>query len=390
MGTQGSLRVCRSCKDVIDGQEYSDGSDGETNSHTGHRARPQDIRSDGRTSLRNSYDFDASPSRDQISMKTPMMAIPATRTSRAGSKRASAILEIEGEDTISRPGSSRSFQPPMMSRPFSFAHKRHRSKPFLGRPFRAVHEDRAPFHSGPTEERQADSKLPAFHNDSIIDPELAAYISDDASSADEHMSLSAAMNGDLGFSGHGEVDKNNLSLLLGSARRGRSRMDETSNNVMSVGVRDGDDDRAMSRSGHAHASSRPRSLYGSSPTQHRLLPTVQRSAQLLRNFGSALPDVLSNLTGTAEPVTPTPSPPNRARMTKSASMKGASAPPVELNNASLQHVRRLLRQLLQDSKVPNVDAWEHALMPILLQCTDDVDPEIRHGGRYRHPSLCQD
>ena len=239
-------------------------------------------------------------------------------------------------------------------------------------------EERAPFHQPTTEQRQTDATLPAFHHDSIIDPELAAYISDDASSADEQMSLSAAMNGDTALSGKAEIDKNNMSLLLGSAKKSRSRLDDTSNHAMSLASRDHDEDaRGAARGGHPQMSSRPRSVYGTSPTQARLLPSVQRSAQLLKNFGSALPDVLSNLTGSAEPMS---SPrPNRSRMTKSASMKGASAPPVELNNASLQHVRQLLGQLLQDARVPNVDLWENALMPILLQCTDDVNPEIRHG-----------
>lgn len=379
-GHSGSLRVCNSCKDLIDAHEYTDDSDLEAGVRTSKRSRGRGWRSDGLASLRNSYDGDVNAGRDQMLATTPMMAIPATRTARAGSKRGSAILEIDPEASPSRPASSRSFKPPMTARPlsFSFSHRRHRSKAFHNRSFRAMPEERAPFHQATTEQRQTDATLPAFHHDSIIDPELAAYISDDASSADEQMSLSAAMNGDMALSGKAEIDKNNMSFLLGSAKKSRSRFDETSNHAMSPASRDHDEDaRGAPRAGHPQMSSRPRSVYGTSPTQARLLPSVQRSAQLLKNFGSALPDVLSNLTGAAES---TGSPrPNRSRMTKSASMKGASAPPVELNNASLQHVRQLLGQLLQDARVPNVDLWENALMPILLQCTDDVNPEIRHG-----------
>jgi 1-phosphatidylinositol-3-phosphate 5-kinase len=59
-------------------------------------------------------------------------------------------------------------------------------------------------------------------------------------------------------------------------------------------------------------------------------------------------------------------------------MQGGNAPVVELNQASLQHVRKLLKQMLQDAAIPNVSSWEKALMPILLQCTDDVNPDVQH------------
>jgi 1-phosphatidylinositol-3-phosphate 5-kinase len=60
-------------------------------------------------------------------------------------------------------------------------------------------------------------------------------------------------------------------------------------------------------------------------------------------------------------------------------MRDAKAPAVELNHASLHHVKRLLHQLLEDANIPNVASWEKALIPILLQCTDDVNPNVRLG-----------
>ena len=60
-------------------------------------------------------------------------------------------------------------------------------------------------------------------------------------------------------------------------------------------------------------------------------------------------------------------------------MRDAKAPAIELNNASLHHVRRMLHQLLEDANIPNVSSWEKALIPILLQCTDDVNPNVRLG-----------
>ena len=41
----------------------------------------------------------------------------------------------------------------------------------------------------------APRRLPAFHDDNIIDPDLAPYMSDEGSSDDEQMSILATMNG---------------------------------------------------------------------------------------------------------------------------------------------------------------------------------------------------
>jgi 1-phosphatidylinositol-3-phosphate 5-kinase len=58
-------------------------------------------------------------------------------------------------------------------------------------------------------------------------------------------------------------------------------------------------------------------------------------------------------------------------------MQGGNAPAIELNQASLEHVRKLLKQMLSDAGVPHVSSWERALLPILLQCTDDVNPDVQ-------------
>ena len=326
-----------------------------------------------RVATRKEHEIMSVVATTQLDFNTPMMTIPATRTAGAGSKRGSAILEIDAEDSPSRPSSSRSFKTPTGSRPLSLSHKRHRSRLFHARSIRAIPEDRAPFHRT-SAESQIELRLPAFHNDSIIDPELAPYMSDDGSSADEQMSLSAAMNGDVSFSGLGDNDKH--MNWTNSPRKGRTRLDDMSSGAGSALGREIDSPggaapRAVNSQFHSHT----RSTYGGSPTQ-RLLPRVPKGGNLLKTLG-ALPDVLGNLGGSSQP--PSHTQPSRSRMTKSASMTGDRAPPVELNHASLQHVRKLLRQLLHDSRVLSIDAWEHALMPILLQCTDDVNPDIRRG-----------
>ncbi|KAJ6256738.1 1-phosphatidylinositol 3-phosphate 5-kinase fab1 [Drechslerella dactyloides] len=54
-------------------------------------------------------------------------------------------------------------------------------------------------------------------------------------------------------------------------------------------------------------------------------------------------------------------------------------PKTELNPASIQHVKRLLYQLLEAAKIDNVKAWESALLPVVFKCTDEVKPDVRNG-----------
>ncbi|KAI9832596.1 MAG: 1-phosphatidylinositol-3-phosphate 5-kinase [Phylliscum demangeonii] len=204
------------------------------------------------------------------------------------------------------------------------------------------------------------SRLPAFHVDSIVDPDLALYASDEESSEDEQMSLSAAMNGDVRSSTQNEHDKPQGTVLSTSAKKSHSR-----------------GSKSESTTSTSLLELRLKSLLPAASLQHRLLPKGYRPGSILRGLGSALPDMLG---GVPEPEQDLKRPGlNRSRMTRSASLKGLSAPAVELNSASLSHVRRLLCQLLRNVKVINVHNWERALMPILLRCTDDVNPDVRNG-----------
>ena len=380
-GHSGVLRLCKPCKDIIAENDYADEADSNDEMQTVTDATQGQGRGLGGhepSHLTPSPGHGPNLSKDGASLATPLMAIPATRTGGPGSNRRSAILEIDADEISGRPGSSRSLKSSMGIKPFSSAHKRYRSRHQHSRSLRGIYEDGAPFQRITKEDNKAGSRLPAFHNDSIIDPDLAPYVSDEGSSADEQMSLSAAMNGDLGFPNHGDIEKAGVGHLLASARKGLSKLDGTSHdatNLMMRGLDDGSvfDPRPSNPSADLHS----KGLVAASSVQARLPSKPSRSGNLLRTFGSALPDVLSGLTGSAsESSSPRAV---RTRMTRSASMRGTSAPPAELNNASLQHVRKLLCQLLRDTKIPNLDGWRRALMPILLQCTDDLNPDVRHG-----------
>lgn len=381
-GHPGDLRVCNPCKEIISGYEYTDDYESDDGRHsivTFPQQRRLDPSEDGRVGSPPSPELQPKNPLDEDLLTTPMMAIPATRTAEAGSNRRSAVLEIDAEEHLSRPGSSRSFKTPLSTRTFTSGHRRRRSRHQHSRSLRGIHEDGAPFHRHSKEDAKGGSRLPAFHNDSIIDPDLGPYISDDGSSVDERMSLSATMSNDMGFSSHLDNDKTSVGYVLALAKKGLSKIDALSNSAASLASRESEDgSMTRLRSSFSQGDMRHKGQIVTNPMQHHRSPSkAPKSGNLLRNFGATLPDVFSGFTGSVEEL----SPPRtiRSKMTRSASMRGASAPAVELNNASMQHVRRLLRQLLRDSKIPNIDGWERALMPILLQCTDDVNPDVRHG-----------
>ncbi|KAI8914807.1 hypothetical protein DFJ77DRAFT_35109 [Powellomyces hirtus] len=60
--------------------------------------------------------------------------------------------------------------------------------------------------------------------------------------------------------------------------------------------------------------------------------------------------------------------------------RAESCPPiVELNAASLEHMRRLLRQVLSESEMYSSSGWEDVLMRIMLKACDSIQPDVRGG-----------
>ncbi|RUP44557.1 hypothetical protein BC936DRAFT_149297, partial [Jimgerdemannia flammicorona] len=53
---------------------------------------------------------------------------------------------------------------------------------------------------------------------------------------------------------------------------------------------------------------------------------------------------------------------------------------VELNESSLEHLRKLLRQMLEEANLADErDGWEDVLLNLLLKVSDNVHPDIQHG-----------
>jgi 1-phosphatidylinositol-3-phosphate 5-kinase len=355
-----NLRVCKPCEAIIyghddDSSDYTD--DGDQGSFHEH--------GDGSKGFEHE-EFDL-PESDHTKIGTPTISIPMSRKSGNEKKRRSHVIEV-GTQTLARPSSSRSLRS-LSGRPRSSSHKRHSSKPQLIRHSR--HDDRAPFHHYLHDNNRSQSTLPAFHHDNIIDPDLAPFMSDDGSSEDEPTSLFATLENPAGAEAL-EGEKGGLGGLLAAMRKGKSRAGDRGGHA-----RDADNMSVTSR--HGVRPQKRRNLSVSSIT-HRPSPRRSKSNTLLRPFTSSFgAGGIASQQG-SHPLRPSPStPPTGTKVTRSASMQGGIFPKVELNNASLDHARKLLKQMLHDEGILHVSSWEKALIPILRQCTDDVNPDVDRG-----------
>ncbi|KXH37938.1 phosphatidylinositol-4-phosphate 5-Kinase [Colletotrichum nymphaeae SA-01] len=370
-GMTGTLRVCKTCLKVINQRLY-EGSGSDDSGDDSFlpalfrqtKATPKVTQAEAEVE-EPSFADRMEDLGDARSVQTPMMAIPATRRIN-DSNRNSAILEIDAPQ-LSRPSSSRSLRSlTSANRPQSSGHRRHHSKHhnnFMSR-FKPMPDDRAPFRKGITEEMAKKPKYPAFHDDNIIDPELAAYMSDE-SSGDEQMSIFATMsNADLQPSSY-DHEKSSFGPFLSTGRRHRLGRGEKSVSGLSFTSR-GIDDNAGSGSLIGHG--RPARRRNLSNVSHQMRSPRPKSG--IFKGPSASNENVFTIENPAIEAT---------KLTRSDSMQADKQPQVELNPSSMLHVKRLLHQLLEDSGIPNVPAWEKALVPILLQCTDDVTPDIRVG-----------
>ncbi|EEQ29630.1 Mitochondrial distribution and morphology protein 12 [Microsporum canis] len=369
-GYSGSIRVCKPCDAVINAprDDSSDFSGDEVRNPVVINTRASESHGNNFGSQSTGEDDAGSTVSQPLGhvLKTPTMAIPATRRTGDGNHRRSAILEIDSDRQLARPTSSKSIKSGL-SRSHSVPHKRHHSRTQYIRNFKPYHDERAPFQRRFGDDVVGD-KLPAFHRDSIIDPDLAQYLSDDASSEDDQPNLfSVVGEGALSRSG-GDSEKAAFGGFLAAVKKGRSRFGDKSGLYLS---RDGDDGSiSSSRAVNLPRSARRRNLSVASSVHQRLSPRNSKENPSLRHIHDLSAPTFAIPTNPAT---------NGFKMTRSASMRGAGAPAIELNKASLDHVRKLLRQQLRDTSVPNFQSWETALLPILLKATDDVEPDVQRG-----------
>jgi 1-phosphatidylinositol-3-phosphate 5-kinase len=365
-GQPGTLRLCKPCEEIILGSNDDDSSvyseDGAESLRTPHARRPtpEHVHFSGTIDEVSS----SLPSAGEV--MTPFIGIPASRRNREA-KRRSAVIEFDAGHTLARPSSSRSLVS-LSARPRSSSHKRHQSR----QSFLRGRDDRAPFHQESSAEPETKHALPAFHNDNIIDPDLAPYLSDDGSEYEEPHSIFSTISPEGPMSSPGDRERLGVGSLLASAmKKGRSKLGDRATVASSVkGVKE--DDVTANTSRHVPRLSRKRNPSINSINMGRPSPRRSRSNVLLTTIETEDLD--------QRPSTPFVFPrPAGSQLVRSSAMRGSEAPPVELNRASLDHVRKLLQQLLTDAAVENASAWEKALIPVLLQCTNDVEPDVQRG-----------
>ena len=380
-GQAGSLRVCKPCEGIINGyDDSSEFSDDGNLSIVGRRPRhgstgASDVLGSPipKLSPTSVKGFSRSPRQPDLTL--PTMAIPATR--KAGGDSSKITVETDLERPLLRPSSSRSLKSSLSTRPYSSSHKRHNSRHLNQRSFKTLKEDHAPFHQNAGEAKGQQSRLTAFHDDNIIDPDLAPYLSDEKSSGDEQINIMAALSGE-GLSRSLDSERGGLAGFLASSKKGRSKFGDKSISGLTSASRDTDNNSlSSSRAANHPRNSRRRNIGLSNNMYLRPSPRSHRAGTLLPSFGSHLHE--SSSSSAHGQATSSNNTVLGSRMIRSSSMRGASAPAVELNNASLHHVRKLLCQLLQDANIPSVASWEKALIPILLQSTDDVNPDVQNG-----------
>ncbi|UNI23228.1 1-phosphatidylinositol-3-phosphate 5-kinase [Purpureocillium takamizusanense] len=372
-GVQGSLRVCKNCLEVISRRFDGSGSDDSADERSFMPKIFGPNHSKGSSSTSQSRPKGQDPalgsegSEDSRPVSTPMMAIPATRRVKDAS-RSSAILEIDAPQ-LSRPGSSRSLKSLAAGRPQSSAgHKRHHSKHgFLGRFKAPALEQPAPFRKGIADDNAKRPKFPAFHDDNIIDPELADYMSDDSSADEQVNSIFQTMGASEMHPASFENDKSGFAPYV-NARKHRHRHGEKSISGMSFVSRGPyDDNGPLSLLSHRR-SARRRNLSNVSGSVHHLGSPRPKSA------------VYKGPSASSEMLFPLDQSQLKSQVTRSDSLRRRpKAPREELNQSSLKHVDKLLHQLLADTEIPNPAAWKKALVPILLQLTDEVTPDINKG-----------
>lgn len=374
-GVAGTLKVCKTCLDVINSRYEADSDDSDNDTYLPAIFRSNPLKHNQSTKPKLDDDAVSISERtedyDGNRMATaPMMAIPATRRITTNANRRSAVLEIDAAPhQLSRPSSSRSLRSLNSGRPQSSGHRRHHSKHnLLGRlKGSPAQDDSAPFRKSANEELQRKSKLPAFHDDNIIDPELAPYMSEESSGDEQQMSIFATMNSSDITPSSLDPDKSTFGPFLTAGRRHRVR-GEKSISGLSVASRGQDEgNAAVSIISHGRPARR-RNMSTTSQTAYHLRSPRPRSA-ILKGGGMSTESL-----GVFDPSTPI----EPTKMTRSNSVR-KSMQDDELPEASLQHVKKLFGQLLQDSEVPNPAAWERALIPILVRCANDVDPDTQMG-----------
>jgi 1-phosphatidylinositol-3-phosphate 5-kinase len=211
------------------------------------------------------------------------------------------------------------------------------------------------------------SNVNAFHADNIIDPELADYMSDESSEDEQMSSIFATLDGGDFQPTSLDPGRSSFGTYLSAGRKHRFRQGDKSVSGLSHASRAYEEGGGLQNLPIHARPPRRRNLSIASASVHHLRSPRPKSAVL--KGASASADSLSIFDSVID----------APGLKRSDSIREGRSSEEGLNPASLQHVKKLFRQLLQDAEVPNAAGWERALIPILDKCADDIDPDIRNG-----------
>ncbi|KAF2483846.1 hypothetical protein BDY17DRAFT_294537 [Neohortaea acidophila] len=366
-GQPGTIRLCKPCEAMIYGSDDDQSTVFSDDASEFHRTptlrRTTNYEDGGRDARTPGVTFDED---DLVEVATPSIAIPASRRNREA-KRRSAVIEFDAPPPLTRPVSSHSLIS-LSRRPRSSSHRRLHSRHQNVRGTRGgFGHEQVPFQQDDITEAGDSAGLSAFHNDNIIDPDLAPYASEDGTDDDERPNIFGLTDGANGSSPNdGELPGSALPGVLTKKAR-------TKTGLTAAGKSAKDDEALSEVTKHLPKLSRRRNLSFGSTSINRASPRRSRSTNLIKQVAD--PDSFDR----RHDLSSTPSKDAVTRSVRSSAMHGIDAPPMELSTAGLEHLKRLLRQMLTDYNIPAKKTWEKALMPILLQCTDDVEPNVQVG-----------
>lgn len=353
-GQSGTLRVCKACEVIINGEgDSSDYSEEEDNLHKSQIK--QNRVSDAHVVVNQS-----STKRDHdYVLQLPMSS---SNTSMAR-KRRSSVPAAGGNRhrALTRPNSSRSLislaGQPMNQKHRRSQHQHMRSLSLVSGNGMHLPED---------EDKVQYGSLSKLHTDSTIDPDLVPFMSDEESSDIEPASMTTPIGKSSELPGVG------LNGMLGALVKSRFKMLQSTAESNQTPQKEFLSS-SNSRSGRLGRQLKLRSF--SMGSLYRVAPQFSKSENTL------------SMTDVGEVVATTGKVETSLRDTGVGHMTthfitrrhSHSSPGAELNRASLEHVKRLLRQSLRDARIDRVKRWEETLVPILLRCAEDVDPDVQRG-----------
>lgn len=359
--TDGRLRICKTCENMIVGDDSSDYSGDDEPGLSLHGK-----------SIRFSGFPQSSPNPSSIHTSPTGSRFRNSSTSRTpqNSRRKSLVIPSEmAPQTLARPSSSRSLRS-INGRPRSSSQRFRTSRHQHMRSLRTIDGDALPLGRSSMHSRDGSSMI-TQPND-VIDPDLAPYISDGDASEPDH-TLSGAQHhraqepqnayddGGIPYKskkmrptlsskslldlGQTLQDAESASIFSSKNVRRRTQLGKRSLSSGSIIGRSGVGSR-HGRSDNVFAAYQPSASFviDGDADEHEF-DLANQSRNLEKGFGS----------------------------TKQESSLA------ELNQPSLFHVKKLLRQFLQDNEVEHIKSWQNALLPLLLQCAEEVDPNIQRG-----------